>query len=407
MAIAVLSFFRALRIAFCAIPVATLASAAAPPPAEWKLPPLEGELAGEFNPMMLGGAPKLTWKLAVRTLKPRERTIEFSIEGQGAHLRGDAVVDPVGHGTWRMAEAQIDLGVWFGWLAPHVLPASSGVSAAGALSVTGAGTWQGGQLGGKAQLELRDGRIDDPAHKLLLEGISVDFDFADIARRRTDPAQVFTWRSGRYDVVNLGVGRIEFELAGEELRVTKAALDVFGGELTVGSLVMSTARPEFAVTAQVSGIAVDQILFLLPHILAEAHGRLDGHVALSRDASGIQIGDGRLALREGETADLRLAVKPGWLSTSLPPDIMKYFPGFRKIETGEIPIRARVLEITLTPAGDAQGRTAWVHVAGGPTDPELTAPIDMNVNVRGGLETLVKIGADLGTDSRLRFGGAR
>jgi hypothetical protein len=142
-------------------------------------------------------------------------------------------------------------------------------------------------------------------------------------------------------------------------------------------------------------------------VLSEARGRLDGNVALKRDATGIQIGNGRLALREGETADLRLAVKPGWLTTSLPPDIVKYFPGFQKIESGAIPIRARVLEITLTPLGDAQGRTAWVHVEGGPTDPELTAPIDATVNVRGPLDQLVKIGAELGTNSRLRFSGAR
>src|SRR5205807_1006665 len=114
------------------------------------------------------------------------------------------------------------------------------------------------------------------------------------------------------------------------------------------------------------------------------------------DESGLEIGNGKLTLRQGETADLRLAVQPGWLTTSLPPAIVKYFPAFRKIENGEIPIRARVLEITFTPDGDAQGRTARVHVAGGPTDPQLTAPMDLNVNVRGPLESLVKIGADLG-----------
>ena len=45
--------------------------------------------------------------------------------------------------------------------------------------------------------------------------------------------------------------------------------------------------------------------------------------------------------------------------------------------------------------------------AGGPSDPELTAPIDAKINVRGPLESLVKIGADLGTDPRLRFRGTK
>ena len=69
--------------------------------------------------------------------------------------------------------------------------------------------------------------------------------------------------------------------------------------------------------------------------------------------------------------------------------------------------RARVLEMTFTPLGDAEGRTAWVHLVGGPSDPELTAPIDTRVNVRGPLDKLVKIGADMSTDSRLRFKGAK
>jgi hypothetical protein len=385
----------------------TVAHAATPTPRDWILPPLDGELTGEFNATLLGGAPRVKWKLNLRTDKPRERTVEFSIEGQGIRVRGDARLDPIGEGTWRIAEGTIDLGEWFGWLAPRLGPIVQGTAAAGALTVSGEGTWRDGVVGGNASISLREGRIDDTVRKVLIEGIAVDINVADIAARRTEPAQVFTWRSGRYDTIPLGVGRIEFALDGDELRVNEALIDVFGGELQVGSLVMSTTRPEFSVVAQMKGVAVDQILFLLPPILSEAKGRLDGNVALKRDSTGMQIGDGKLTLREGETADLRLAVKPGWLTTSLPPEIIKYFPGFKKIESGEIPVRARVLEMTFTPLGDAQGRTAWVHVAGGPADPELTAPIDTTVNVRGPLDQLVKIGADIGTDSRLRFKGAR
>ncbi|WP_414664188.1 intermembrane phospholipid transport protein YdbH family protein [Horticoccus sp. 23ND18S-11] len=373
----------------------------------WKLPPLDGNLAGEFLLGPAGVVPELKWTVTLQAARPRERAIAFSLEGPGFKVRGDAVLDPRGEGAWRIDEAEIDLAEWFSWVAPHVAPEFAAAAVTGTLRLNGAGTWQGGVLGGRATVSLRDGKVDDVAHKVLLEGISVDVEISDLAARRTEPAQVFTWRSGRYDVVALGVGRIEFALEGDQVRVNEAAIDVFGGELTVPSLVMSTKRPEFDVIARMNGVAVDQMLFLLPPILAEAKGRLDGDVALRRDATGIQIGNGRLSLRQGETADLRLAVKPGWLSTSLPPEIVKYFPGFKKMENGEIPIRARVLDVTLTPRGDAQGRTAWVHLAGGPNDPELTAPIDANVNVRGPLEELVKIGADLGTNSRLRFSGAR
>jgi hypothetical protein len=70
---------------------------------------------------------------------------------------------------------------------------------------------------------------------------------------------------------------------------------------------------------------------------------------------------------------------------------------------GQMPLRAEVLEVTFTPLGDAAGRTAWVHLAGGPVDPNLKAPIDLTVNVQGPLQSLIRFG----TNSRLRFGGQK
>jgi hypothetical protein len=67
-----------------------------------------------------------------------------------------------------------------------------------------------------------------------------------------------------------------------------------------------------------------------------------------------------------------------------------------------MPLRAESLEVTFTPTGDDAGRTAWVHVTGGPADPALRAPIDLTMNVRGPLQQLIQFG----TNSRLRFGGA-
>lgn len=370
------------------------------------VPPVAGELAGEFTPLTFPGAPTVNWKLALRHAAP-DRIADLTVTGPGIALRAEVRFEPAGSIAWRVREGQVDLALWFAALAPHAGAEFATMGLSGAVSVEGAGTWRDGVVGGRAKIAVHGGRIDDPAHKLLLEGLSFEIEIADLAAPRTAPAQRLTWTKGKYDVIELGKGVVEFALDGGTLRVNEAAIDIFGGELQVGSLEMSTQRPEFAVEARMSGVEVGQILFLLPPVLSEAHGRLDGQVTLRRDATGVQIGNGRLALRQGETADLRLAVKPGWLSTSLPPDVLKYFPGFRKIESGEIPIRARVLEITLTPSGDAAGRTAWVHLAGGPSDPALTAPIDTQINVRGPLEALVKLGADLSTNPRLRFGGAK
>ncbi|MGH7945049.1 MAG: intermembrane phospholipid transport protein YdbH family protein [Opitutaceae bacterium] len=368
----------------------------------WKLPPLDGELAGEFSVPLLDPAPRLKWTLTLRTGKPRERTVGFLIEGAGMRVRGEALLDPAGEGTWRIFEAEVDLAEWFR-VTPLFVPGTAGITTGGNLTFTGSGTWRDGAIGGTGTVSLREGRIDDPTHKILLEGISVDVEFADIATLRTAPAQVFTWRSGRYDVVPLGVGRIEFDMDADEVRVTSSLIDVFGGELQIGSLVMSMQRPEFTVDAKMVGVDVGQVLFLLPPVLTDARGRLDGHVALKRDASGLQLGAGNLSLRPGETAQLRLAPTPGLLSSSLPPMVLQHYPGLKKIEMGEAPLRAEELEVTFTPEGDAEGRTARVHVVGGPVDPNLRAPINLNVNVRGPLQSLIRFG----TNSRLRFGAGR
>jgi hypothetical protein len=366
---------------------------------EWKLPPVHGELTGEFAVPLLDPAPTLTWKLAVRTDQPRERLVDFQIEGRGIRMVGAARLDPAAEGSWQVDEAEVDLAEWFR-VAPLFAPAVAASTATGALSFSGVGTWRDGALNGKVVFSLRDGRVDDPARKILLEGVSVDIEFTDIATLRTAPGQVFTWRSGRYDVVPLGVGRIEFDMDQDEVRVTSALIDIFGGELQVGSLVMSIDRPIFSVDARMVGVDVSQVLFLLPPVLTDAKGRLDGHVALTRDASGIRIGAGNLSLRPGETAQLRLAPSPGLLSSSLPPMVLQHYPGLKVVEMGQAPLRAETLEITFTPNGDAEGRTAWVHVAGGPVDPNLRAPVDLNVNIRGPLQSLIKFG----TNSRLRFG---
>src|SRR5205814_1619321 len=113
-----------------------IAAASAGP---FKVPPLDGEVSGSFIAPLLGGAPALEWHLKVRTDKPRERTVEFSIDGQGAHVRGETKLDPAGEGTWHIAEARIDLAEWFAWLAPKFAPMLADVAMSGTFTATGEG----------------------------------------------------------------------------------------------------------------------------------------------------------------------------------------------------------------------------------------------------------------------------
>ncbi len=387
-----MSPFRSCLLALLLI--ARVPAAVLPLPSEWKLPPVDGELSGDFDAVMLGGAPKLKWTVTLRTERPRERQVEFLIEGYGLRLKGDARVDPLGEGNWRLAEAQIDLGVWFGWLAPHAAPDLSHLLLAGNLSLKGEGTWRDGQLGGSAKVDLQGGRIENAQRKTLFEGVAFSVVIEDLAARRTAPGQVFTWTQGRYDTIELGAGRIEFALAGDKATIALATIAVFGGELAARSVEFSIKRGEFSASAQMTGIDVGKLIFLLPEILTRATGRLDGYIDLTRDANGIAVGSGFLGLRPGVPATLQFVPRPGILSAALPPAVNKLYPGILQMETAGIPLLAEALELRFEPKGDEQGRTAWVHLAGRPADSTFKGPIDLTMNIRGPLNEVFNAGAN-------------
>jgi hypothetical protein len=149
---------------------------------------------------------------------------------------------------------------------------------------------------------------------------------------------------------------------------------------------------------------LQDIAALVPSAVAEARGRIDGQVRLAWSlAEGFELGAGSLTLRHDEPAEVRLAPSPGLISSNLPATVLKYYPGLGDIETGKVPLRAELLDVSFTPHGDAQGRTAAIHLAGGPVDPKLRAPVDLEINVRGPVQSLIKFG----TSSKLHFGSGK
>jgi hypothetical protein len=364
------------------------------------LPLVDGELAGDFVPLNRADGAKLHWQIDVHRVAPNERTVHIVMRGPGADVQTEAHLDDTGNGTWRIVKATVDLGAWF---APGLSAAGFNVgqmSLQGTLTLTGEGTWRDGQFAGAVKLALREGHFDDPGRKFSLAGISLDLAVDDIAHLRTATAQRLTWMNGHYDVIQLGGGHIVFSMVGDSVHVDNAAVAAFAGQLVLGAFDFSFARPVATVVARVVGAEVALFLPLLPPMVTDAKGRVDGTVTLRRDSSGIQIGEGRLALRRGESAELRLMPTPGLLSASLPATVKKYYPGLADLEAGKVPLTAELLEVAFTPQGDAEGRTATVHVVGGPVDPRLRAPVDLTLNVRGPLEWLIKFG----TDSRLHWG---
>ncbi|MEY3608513.1 MAG: hypothetical protein RLZZ447_1301, partial [Verrucomicrobiota bacterium] len=285
---------------------------------------------------------------------------------------------------------------------PFLPPDLAALTVAGQLAGSARGSLVGGRLAGQASVRLRGGRIGYPPLKARIEGLSADLSGIELDELQAPPTQKLAWTQARFDVLETGPGRVEFGFAGAQLRVVRAVLALLGGEVTVADAAVALDRPRLAVEAEARGLELTRIVALLPPVVASAKGRLDGRLSVRRDEGGFQLGNGRLSLRAGESAEVRFAPSPGLLSSQLPELVRRHYPGLIQLEAGGVPLVARELEIRLTPEGDAEGRSAQVRLSGGPADPALQAPVDLQVNVRGPLNSLVQFG----THHRVRFGEA-
>ncbi|MFM9079370.1 MAG: YdbH domain-containing protein, partial [Opitutaceae bacterium] len=353
--------------------------------APWIIPPLDGSFSAEVTPLILPGAPAVRVELTARTIAPGLREIVFTVQAEGLSVEGDARLDAGAEGSWRVTKGTVDLAAWSGPAISRFAPAAAG-SVGGQLRFTAAGSLRGGMVGGGAELTLEGGSYENPVKKLSIKGLAAKVQLVDLRAIRSEPAQVLTWEGGSFDSLSIGAGRVQFRLQDDAVHIEEARVAVLGGEISVARASVAVNAASYALAAQMRGAQLAELLPLLPPLLASARGQLDGRIALRSDAEGIRIESGHLALRTGETAELRFLPTPGVISGQLPPMVRQYYPGLLQLETGGIPLRAERLEVVVNAAGDEVGRTAVVSLAGGPADPTVRAPVVLDVNVRGPLD---------------------
>lgn len=382
-----------------------------PTRAAWDLPPLDGEFSGQVTPVWIPGAPALHWRVTLQTPSGGVRHVVFTAEGKGTRVRIEADVNPVtGDGSWRIADCVLDAASWL----PAIAQRADGllVTAKGQLSIVGSGALHAGAPAGSFEVSWSDGALDDSGGTWKLEGVTAqggfEFDAASGMLRNSRPAtlDVRTITTNRFGARSLA---LQFELKNATtLDLHRGRVEIAGGEVTAAPCTIALQPFAAMFDLKVHRIGLQDVAALVPGTLAEARGRIDGDVQLGwSEADGFKLGTGRLAIRHDEPAEVRLEPSPGLITNSLPPDtrktVLKYYPGLEKIERGELPIRANQLTVTFTPNGDAEGRTATVHLAGGPVDPNMRAPVDLKINVRGPLQWLIKFG----TSPQLHFGGGK
>ncbi len=372
--------------------------------AEWpRLPALEGDLAGKFAITALPAAPGLAWKITVRPAEGGRRRLELTVEAVGTHLQAHADFDPAtGDGTWRIEAGELDSAVWFPAVAVKLGESFALAELRGKISVAGEGGLKAGVPTGSVGLTLPDGRFALPKPKL---------EFTGIALRLTWPRLPATAIEGELSFAEAQVagmivreGRVGFAYADDgTVQVGGTHLSGLGGALTAAPFQFKLAQPELAVKLGMTGIALEEIVSLLPAALQEARGHVDGELTLTwSEKDGVGFGAGWLRLADKAAATVRLSPSPGLITAQLSAG-NPAFASLQRVELGQTPLRVRFLSADFSPAGDARGRTASVLLQAEPIDPQLVAPLVLEVNVAGPLDQLIK----LGLDDRVKMGGPR
>ena len=392
----------------------------------WKLPPLEGNLEGEFSTDLLPGAPVLHWSITVNVPRPRERAVIFAIDGSGTRVRGEALLDPKGDGTWRLTEAQLDLAGWWPVLAAKFFPAQAGLSVAGTAVLVGEGPVKGGQFAGRAEIEVREATIADSTQHWSLGGVALRGTLGRLPELALDEPVRLRFREASVAGIVFRDGAIDFTVEADgTARVASAACAVLDGRIALTPFAAGGGTKEVRTTLQFSAVELGGLGKFLPAALSDARGPVSGQVEVTWELGrGLKLALGAMHPGAERTAAFKLTPSPGFLTERLPVRLRERFdvlpewlgpmrlwfapvnPAYailRSIEMGESALDLTTLDLDLRPDGDPNGRTAHIVVMTRPAGKASeVGSVRFELNVSGPLADLVRLIAEGRVNIRVR-----
>lgn len=397
----------------------SMAAAATMAAAETPLPPLAGEVSGEFAPLLLAGAPTVKWTLALRAgTAAGERIADLGIEGAGVKGTGALRLMAATRGMWRLDAGEVELRTWLPLLAQKFLPLLTGALADGHVAIRGEGTLDDGRVGGRVAVELRNGSLRHAARGWALSGVMLKGGLGQLPELTSEGAWTLTFEEGNFAGLAARNGVVEFAIDAQEVvHVRRATCEMLEGRVEVAAFSFSLAKPVVKTDVRVNQIELAQLATLLPPVLSAASGKISGRVGLAWDAeTGVHPGSGRLQIDPGSTVTFRLAPQPGFLTSKLPATISP-LPGplaklmtipnpayapLRAIEMGETRLEVSALDIGLSPDGDAEGRSARLVFTARPEKGDEVEFVKFEVNVKGPLADVLRLGFEHGVSIRAR-----
>jgi hypothetical protein len=366
----------------------TGAHAALPP-----LPLMNGTLSGVWH--LDPSAPALAWRMTLRPASAGVVDLEFSVEGQDAHLDVLAHFDPArGEGTWRIAQCRLDLASWSAALTENI-PSLANWQFRGTLAVEGRGTIKQGIFDGTATLELADGGMDNTQKKSSCDGLALRITLAGLQPLCTEPDQVLSVRTAEFGGVELHDMKISFGLTPDgQVHVGSLESSGLGGKFSAEPFAFALKQPSITWVARARRIDLAQLRDVVDPgqlKIKQAAGHVSGKLTVHLDHGNLTVGQSALVLTKGELAQVVLQPSPGLFTRVLYHDknIRKAYPGFAQIELGKMPLVMKTFRIRFYPDGEQGSRTVLIQLEGGSTDPRFAAPLVLDVNIHGPVQQLL------------------
>ena len=399
-----------LRVEAARVPV-KVDGPASPPPAGGDRPdtPAGGPVSLPFEEISIDGQlvvqaadlpdQALTVNIEARPAAAGVWEAKTRINGPGLELKGEGRYDfGSGELAFKLPEISLDLQTWDGFVRRLVPVPDGDWEAAGKFSGSGEGRWAGGKLAASGGVRLREGRLASTTKAITAEGIAADLEFTDFAALTTKPGtlSIRELRTGKLTLTDLAA---DFSLEGpDRIAVNHATLQALGGRVTAEPFAVAPSRAELDAVLLADGISIEQVMALTQDLPAKATGRVNGRVPVRIDANGLKLGTGWLTLTPGVQAEIEFNAK-GLLTGGSAPNSPSYAV-LQKVESGLLKLRISELRLDIRPTNVPEGRSAQLHLKGAPVDPEVKAPVILDLNVNGPLEKLI----NMGMDSRLSFG---
>lgn len=344
----------------------------------------------------------LTVKIEARLADQGKWTGQVQVGGPGLGLKAEGTYDlPRQDLAFKVPEVSLDLKQWQQFVQRVIVLPGGATTIEGKLTGNAEGRLVGKSLTAGGTVHLREGRYQNDQNAVVAEGVEADLTIIDFAKFLTKPG---TLRVRELRTGQLAMTDLEAEVAFESLdkmTITRASLKALGGSVSAEPFNYSLNLHELEAVLLVDGISVEDVMALTKDLPARATGRVNGRMPVRIDASGLRLGTGWLALKPGVYAEIQFNAT-GLLTGGVAPNNPSYAV-LKKVESGLLKLKISELRLDIRPLDAPAGRSAQLHLQGEPVDPDVKAPVILDLNVNGPLEKLL----NMGMDSRVSFGSGK